>query len=320
MELFKIEMHDKDEKGKDNILYDGERPYFDMEVTPEKPFYKTKIFIILVSIISIILIGLVVFALIFIFFLGDKCDIENGYYIPEDKTKEKNCLRCDLSCRKCHGSISYSQCEVCFDSFIPSYENDKIKFCNNKCEEGKNNSCLVCDSNKNECTSCNSGYFMPEDEERKVDCQKCAVDYCDECSGKKNSSKCESCISSYSPIYEGNEIVKCMCEEGEKEKCMKCDKDKNECIACNEGYRLLNGKCFYHSIKAIYNTTRINESIYLINEKYFNYITNMIIDGNETKRCTNYVFSKPGNHKVFFFLILNKVYHLYMKCFLILLN
>ena len=297
MELFNYEMNDEETKGKGNILKGEETPYYDMEVTPQKPFYKTKIFILIVSILSIILIGIIVFVLI----SRDKCDIENGYYVPEDKTKEKNCLRCDLNCMKCHGSISYSQCEACFSSFIPSYENDKIKFCNENCEEGEKNTCQACDRNKNECTSCNFGYFMPEDEERKVNCQKCTVDYCDECSGTKNSSKCESCISSYSPIYEGNEIVKCVCEIGEKEKCMKCDVDKNECIACNEGYRLLNGKCISYSIKAIYNATSINETIYLINKIYFKNITNMIIDGNETKPCISYIFSKPGNHKVFFF-------------------
>lgn len=87
---------------------------------------------------------------------------------------------------------------------------------------------------------------------------------------------------------------------------MKCDINKNECIACNEGYKLLNGKCFYYSFKAIYNTTSINESIYLINSDYVNNITNMIIDGNETKPGFKYIFPKPGYHKVFFFFNINK--------------
>ncbi len=41
---------------------------------------------------------------------------------------------------------------------------------------------------------------MPEDEERKVDCQKYDVDYCDECSGQKiqiNSNPVLAVISLY---------------------------------------------------------------------------------------------------------------------------
>ena len=242
MESFNVGINDGETKGKGDIL-EEETPYYDMEVTPQKPLYKSKKVIILVSIISIIL-GIFIFvALIFIIFLRNKCDIENGYYVPEDKTEEIKCLKCDLNCKKCHGSISQNQCDTCFASFIPSFENDKIKFCNKKCEEDVNNTCSACDTKMNECVSCNFGYFMPEDEERKVECQKCAIDYCDKCRGTKNSNKCESCINSFSPIYEGNEIVKCVYEVGQEEKCMKCDEDKNECIACNEGYKLFKGKC-----------------------------------------------------------------------------
>ena len=129
MEKFDF-IQDSDTKGKD-----GEIPYFDMESEPKIPFYKKRLFIILVSIILIVLIGIVI--LIFTVFLRENCDIENGYYIPEDKTDEQKCLKCDLNCKTCHGKISHSQCDTCFASFIPSYENDTIKFCNKKCEEGE---------------------------------------------------------------------------------------------------------------------------------------------------------------------------------------
>ena len=186
MEAFSIGMNEGETKGKGDILDEEDTPYFDMEVTPKMPCYKTKIFIILISIISIILIGIAAFAFIFIIFLRDsKCDIGNGYYYPEDKTKEKNCLKCDLNCKICHGNISHSQCDTCFDLFLPSFENHKIKFCNKKCEKGDKKPCKECDTTKNKCTACNYGYFMPEDDQRKVDCQKCNVDYCDECSVQK---------------------------------------------------------------------------------------------------------------------------------------
>ena len=86
---------------------------------------------------------------------------------------------------------------------------------------------------------------------------------------------------------------------------MKCD--KNECIACNEGYKLLNGKCFSYSFKGVYKTTSINESVDLINDQYYSKsIVNLIIDGNETKPSTEYIFPKPGNHKVFFYFDIEK--------------
>ena len=306
MEAFSIGLTDEETKGKGDILEEETPPYFDTEVTPKMPFYKTKTFKILISIISFILVGAAAFAIIFFIFFRDKCDIENGYYAPTDKTKEKKCLKCDLNCITCHGNISHSQCDACLFPFIPSFENDRIKFCNKKCEQGEKNTCKTCNIKKNECTYCNTGYFMPEDDERKVECQKCTVDYCNECSGTKNSNKCKACIGSYSPKYEGDEIVKCVCEVGEKEKCMKCDIDKNECIACNEGYRLLNGKCLSYSFKAIYNITSIEKPISLINNYFSKNITYMIIDGNETKPCSEYVFPKPGKHKVFFFFDINQ--------------
>ncbi len=68
-------------------------------------------------------------------------------------------------------------------------------------------------------------------------------------------------------MCEGNEIVKCLREEGGKEK-------YRICFAYNEEYKILRGKCIPYSFKADY--------AYLINKKYIHNIVNMIIDGNET--------------------------------------
>ena len=112
MESFSIGINDEETKAKGDILFDEEPPYFEMEVALKIPCYKTKIFIILVSLISIIVIGIVTYVLIFIIFPKEsKCDIENGYYIPDDKTKEKKCFKCDLNCKTCHGSLTHNQCE-----------------------------------------------------------------------------------------------------------------------------------------------------------------------------------------------------------------
>ena len=294
VESFSIGLNDEEAKGKGDILDDEEPPYFDKEVKPHIPFYKTKIFLIVASIISIILIIVIVVFVLIITILDNICDIENGYYIPKDKTNEKKCLKCDLNCKICSGNISYSQCNSCFYPFIPSYYGNNPMYCSRKCEEGERKSCKTCDTYLNKCTACNSGYFIPEDEKSQSNCQKCAVDKCLECSGTKNSNKCKACINLYKPIYEGNEIVKCLCEVGENEKCMKCD--KNECIACNEGYKLLKGKCASYSFKAVYKTTSVNESIELIKSYYYaERIENLIINENEITPCTKYVFPKPWN-------------------------
>ncbi len=63
MEAFSIGVNDEETKAKGDILEDEEPPYFDKEFTPQIPCYKAKIFIILVSIISIIVIGIVAFIL-----------------------------------------------------------------------------------------------------------------------------------------------------------------------------------------------------------------------------------------------------------------
>ena len=131
MESFSIGINDEETKEKGDILDDEVPPCFEMEDAPKMPCYKTKIFIILVSIISIIVIGIVSYVLMFIIFSKEKeskCDIENGYYIPDDKAKEKKCLKCDLNCKTCHGNLTHSQCEKCFSSFIPFYEYGKLNF------------------------------------------------------------------------------------------------------------------------------------------------------------------------------------------------
>ena len=57
MESFGIKQY-SETKGKE-ILNDGETPYCDKESKPKIPFYKKRLFIILVSIILIVLIGIV---------------------------------------------------------------------------------------------------------------------------------------------------------------------------------------------------------------------------------------------------------------------
>ena len=73
----------------------------------------------------------------------------------------------------------------------------KLNFVIKSAKKVKNSICQTCNTRENECTVCNFDYFMPEDEEKKLDCQKCPINNCDECSGTKNSSKCKSIILLY---------------------------------------------------------------------------------------------------------------------------
>ena len=41
---------------------------------------------------------------------------------------------------------------------------------------------------KNQCIECNSGYFIPEDDDSKKKCTKCSTENCDKCKGTKISN------------------------------------------------------------------------------------------------------------------------------------
>ena len=95
---------------------------------------------------------------------------------------------------------------------------------------------------------CSSGYFIPEDSIDKT-CEKCSIEFCNICSGKKNNNSCKKCINSETAVYENNTIVECpMCLIGEGNNCKECNNDDlNKCQECNEGYNLTDGKCIESS-------------------------------------------------------------------------
>ena len=49
-------------------------------------------------------------------------------------------------------------CIIYMSGFIPTYENDRIKFCQFHCEIGKEEKCLTCKSDNITCINCNLGY------------------------------------------------------------------------------------------------------------------------------------------------------------------
>ena len=91
---------------------------------------------------------------------------------------------------------------------------------------------------------CSSGYFIPDDSQTNA-CEKCSIEFCDECSGTKNKNECKKCINPKTAVYKDNVITTCpMCSIGEGEKCKECNNDAlNKCKSCNEGYTIKDGNC-----------------------------------------------------------------------------
>ena len=187
--------------------------------------------------------------------IGKKCSkCKVGYFIPDDSNNKLICEKCSLiNCEKCEGNKNNNICTKCVNNFIAKYDiNNKIKYCNQKCQTGENNKCKECDFNKNECLNCNLGYYIPSDDDIKLECRACSLDHCQNCHGTKISDICESCDTNYEPIIENNIIKQCKyqepkienCEIGDGDKCLTCSQtEQNKCASCNPSYKLVDGHC-----------------------------------------------------------------------------
>ena len=149
---------------------------------------------------------------------------------------------------------------------------------------------------------CDEGYFIPDDDKTKSNCQKCSLKGCKKCSGTSNKNECLDC-GNFESIYENNKIIKCRCTIGEDEKCLTCNNDKDECETCNIGYELIDGKCKTdYFIKVVYYIDNAEEEIELINDFY--YILHMYIEGEKIITNWNtrntYRFKEAGNQTVYF--------------------
>ncbi|KAL4484493.1 hypothetical protein ABPG74_019670 [Tetrahymena malaccensis] len=141
------------------------------------------------------------------------CDVQNGYFIQDDK-----CIKCNQSCSSCSGKQE-SQCTKCntnmgFFQFpdltckecniIDGYfiDGDKCFKCHKSCQTcvgEKQNQCQKCDSglglyllSDNTCRKCdtNNGYFI--DGGNCISCYKS----CKTCFGAKND-QCQECYENY---------------------------------------------------------------------------------------------------------------------------
>ena len=218
------------------------------------------------------------------FSCGDKCvecdnieekciKCESGYFVPDNSDIKYQCEKCSLNhCDKCEGNKTADICIDCLDDYIPKYDaNEHIKYCNDICQIGDINKCRECDYGENECIECNPGYYIPSDDEKKLECKQCSLNNCQFCHGTTDSNICDLCDDNYSPQTENNIIKTCViqvnCEIGSENKCASCsDTDRSKCGSCNLNYELNdNGECIpeppqvnndYITITAKYTTDK----------------------------------------------------------------
>ena len=193
--------------------------------------------------------------------VGKKCSkCESGYFVPDDSDNKLNCEKCSLNnCEKCEGTKKENVCTICKNNYFTKYNNDNIiKYCNDKCQSGDNEKCKECDLQNNECSSCNTGYYLPSDDDIKLECKSCSLSHCKICHGTKISNICDQCDENYDPVLDDSTIKECKlheeevvitCEKGEGSKCLTCSEtEPSKCGSCNPSYKLVDGKCEFDKL------------------------------------------------------------------------
>ena len=194
-------------------------------------------------------------------------DCNEGFYLPTDDLYKLNCKKCTeivTNCNECHGEINTVTC----DDFIKENIIIPPTKCGWNCETGIDEKCLTCNEEKNQCNTCNNGYYLPTDDNVKLECKKCSnlIDLCIECYGSTYSITCTKCLNGsilrydenlcQTIYYETKEtekleekqvveetikenlLIRPECVTGLDEKCLTCDYLKDICNSCNEGYYL----------------------------------------------------------------------------------
>ena len=211
---------------------------------------------------------------------SDGCDIidqkcvkcKSGYFVPDNSNTKWQCEKCSLDrCDQCEGNRPSDICISCKDEFIPKYDaNEQITQCNDLCQIGDTSHCKECDYGENECITCESGYYIPSDDNIKLECKQCSLENCQFCHGTKNSNTCDSCNVDKIAKIVGNNIISCDdppdCEIGPDDKCLTCSEtEKGKCATCNLLYKLdSNGECKLEVIE----TTPINGGYMKVTAKY----------------------------------------------------
>ena len=172
------------------------------------------------------------------------------------------------------------------------------------CDIGEGEKCQNCSYiNKNECSTCNLGYFLPENDTIRQKCHKCSIKNCKICEGTINDNTCTQCDYYLEPVIVDKKITKCnyTCQKGEE--CKTCGEKENICISCNDGYKLSNGKCIPSSffINATYRTQEPYKKIYIFGWNFpMDDIIEMKIDDTKIDvPSRTYNFSSEGNHYLY---------------------
>ena len=92
-----------------------------------------------------------------------KRNLETKYEV-KDKAFKINDLICSLKgCNSCIGTQEATECISCYVGFEPIYGDNSSKTiieCRNPCKTGEGKMCKTCFQTKNECQTCNIGYYL----------------------------------------------------------------------------------------------------------------------------------------------------------------
>ena len=201
-----------------------ETPENKKQFSPNKNFWNQKtIAILILAIISILSIAL---NIVLIIIYNKKPNCKSGYYLPDDD--KSICYKCQLeNCETCQGSINSQKCVSCKKNYYEKLNKDgnisdclkngpeptttipepttttpepdtttpestSIVDCGEKCE--------ICDNLQKKCQKCIKGYFIPDNEELELNCQKCTLENCEQCEGLKDSNICKKCKANFIPV------------------------------------------------------------------------------------------------------------------------
>ena len=166
---------------------------------------------------------------------------------------------------------------------------------------------------KNNNINCTSGSYLTYDNTGKKICKKCSLEDCDICIGNEYTDICLSCVHHYIPMYKNNIMESChyFCGINEENE-YSSDYYSYLTESCDYGYINIDGKCILnYSFKAIYKTSKDDETIPLINSSFLINIKEMIIDNETIIPNSLYRFSNAGEHTVFFLMDMNNITSLY---------
>ena len=157
-----------------------------------------------------------------------------GYYLPDDSQNKTICNPCEFGCVDCYGNISEPICRSCKEEF-KLIDGECIK----NCKLGLGELCHTCnyDNNNQDCSSCNEGYYLPENILERKKCKICGNNM-KVCHEENNEIIPDECYYPY--IISGRYCMK-ECVRGSEFYCSSCSllpEKINQCQSCNIGYYL----------------------------------------------------------------------------------